>query len=572
MKINNVISNMVLAAGFALGMIACTEEAPYSPAEIPGNAEAYFPMDMPEQIDLDENATSFSIEVSRSTSETETTVEVESTDESGLFTIPTTVKFAAGEEVALLTISYDPEELEYDDYKQITIAVGEAFSTPYASSVYTFSAGIPAPWESLGMATFIDRVIFNGRYQVELQRNTLNHTEYRLVDPYTEALKKEGLPTIGTPDKYLKFTIMPKGTEYHGVTTTVANLVGYEDCGTGKNEAQYDEMMVMRHPANFSGYETSDEKWRHNCVKSFATDGTPEVVQLAPIYYLKKAALGSDFADRDDIVLIGFPGVDMSDYSAELEYKGYSKDAEGNSLASVKVSFGTDVASLKVAVANGDDVEAAAGAIRDGSLASTTMTENGTVSLPFEGSGKFSIVCITYAEDGTEGEVTSIEFEVSGGDLPVEKFLGEWILMCYDVTAPPGMGMGSATALITMKSKNQVLITNWGKQGVDDAVTASYDEANDRLVIYNDTQLDPIYSMSGTTYRALVFADYDTKELSTNWYDHMSATIKDNKLVFENASDNSKQWNRFAFCQKNSYTAPYEIVTLHELTWTRRQP
>ncbi|MDR2804255.1 MAG: hypothetical protein LBB85_01220, partial [Dysgonamonadaceae bacterium] len=389
-SINKIITLFVFCLFF--GFTACVEEAEYTPAEIPASAQVYFSNRLSSKVELSQDltVTSYDVEIRRidktNALAVSLTVETESPE---VFTIPTTVNFAAGSDVAAITIAYDPSKLNYDVYKTISIAVSDAnLTSPYGTSSYAFSAGIPAPWQSLGDATFIDTWMFGEiEYSIEIQQHMLDPTRYRLVDPYTQGLNEEGyVPGYnrGNQSPYVEFQILPKGSVYRDVTTTVEGLVVYGDFCTGYYHPTYGEDVLCLHPSRFTNMLT-ENYWIHNVVTQFSADGEPEVVQIAPYYYMMGVG-GWNQTQTDGVITIVFPGIVLADYSIEVAYAGKYTDAQDNDagvLAQI-LAVGADVASIRLAVVEGTNVNAAVGGILDGSIESLEVApQTATVQLPF---------------------------------------------------------------------------------------------------------------------------------------------------------------------------------------------
>lgn len=434
---NKILSSLFILC-LLLGFSACTEEAKYDPAAAPGNAQVYFPSTMPSTVALsqDLSVTSFDVNLNRVDKSNALTVNLAVQNESpDIFNVPSTASFAAGDETTKITITYDPSKLDYDVYKSISISVSdESLTTPYGNSVYSFTAGIPAPWKSLGKATFMDTWMFSNPYSIELQQHMLDPTRFRLVDPYTPGLNAEGyIPNFNKGDQspYLEFQVLPKGSVYKNVTTTVDGLVVYGDINTGyyNTSNSYNQDVWLYHPSRFTSMPT-ENFWLHNIVIQYSDDGQPAVVQLAPYYYMVGIG-GWNYTQNDGVVTIVFPGVVLADYSAGIEYTGRYTDANDNSFAVANVTLGADVEYAKVAVVPGNLTQEALDGIIDGSIESTQITAGGTVQRPCSSAGKYTYVVVTYAGD-EEKDYASTSFNFSTGDAavtyPVEDFYGDYIM------------------------------------------------------------------------------------------------------------------------------------------------
>lgn len=403
MKIFNKYFLMIIASCCLL--TACGDDDDYkagAPAEGQG---VFFSNAASSKINLDSKATSFDVKIGRSVTGSAATVELTVEDPSGKFTIPTSVSFAADAEMATLTIGYNPEELEYDAYAKITLTVkGEENTTPYGFSTYTFEVGIPAPWKSIGKAKFIDTWMFESSYQVELQQHMLEPNRYRLVDPYSEGLEKEGYIEAGfnkgNQSAYMEFEILPVGSTVGKVQTTIEGLVMYPNCNTGYYSTEFSEDYFVMHPSGLNRPETA---WTFNKVKQYSSDGKPEIVQIAPLYIMLQSMRGADKSTTDGMITIIFPGVVLADYSVSITHTGTYTSVDGSHYATANVTLGEDVESAKVALVENGDVEAAIAGIEDGSVSATEITKDGVVSLPYSNKGTHTFVVLAYGDGKVQG-------------------------------------------------------------------------------------------------------------------------------------------------------------------------
>ena len=124
---------VALVALIGLTMTSCVNKYDYDAATASGE-QVYFD-NSTSKVALSKDATSFTVPVLRVATTEAATIALTSTDESGIFTIPSSVSFAAGENKALVTIGYDPTKLEYDDFKSITLSLSDtSYGTPYGFS------------------------------------------------------------------------------------------------------------------------------------------------------------------------------------------------------------------------------------------------------------------------------------------------------------------------------------------------------------------------------------------------------------------------------------------------------
>lgn len=413
-KIKNILSAMLLLA-LPLAFTACGDDVEYSPADKPVNAQVYFPTTNGATVDLSKDKTSFDVTLMRAKTDEAITVPITVTGGGSFFTIPTSVSFAQGVDKAVLSISYNPESLEYDAYSEIKLTIGdESATTPYGMAQYVFKAGIPAPWTSLGKATFSDAFLFANKYSVELQRNDLNPSLYRLVDPYSEGLTKESFTSNGDQSLYVEFTLLKPGDKIGDVTITMEDLVYFPYYCTGffNTSNDYNTNVDAHHPSDFSSLN-SEAAWTFNRVLQYQADGTPAGVQLAPYYYMNGHG-GWNNTQADGIITIIFPGASLKDYTINVEYKGRFTNVGGDNYAVADIQLGADVENAKVVMVEGNDIQAAINGILDGSLKGIEVSQSGSVNIPSTANGLCSIVAVGYGE-GESQEVAYTSFEFSAG-------------------------------------------------------------------------------------------------------------------------------------------------------------
>lgn len=544
-KLNTYL--LALMGVFALTWSACTDSYDYDPAEEIAGAQVYFSTAMPSQVNLAKNATSFDVTVSRINTTEALTVNLTATDKSGLFTIPTTANFAAGAETIKLSIGYDPDKLEYDDFKAITIAIADAnLTTPYGTSTYSFKAGIPAPWTSLGNAIFSDAFLFEKTYQVELQQNDLNPTMYRLVDPYSQGLEAEGLSTHGDQSPYLTFQILKAGDMINKVKITTDGLVYFDAYCTGfyNTSNDYNKNVDAHHPSDFTKFQ-AESFWMYSTVKAYTKEGKPAIVQLAPYYYMDGLG-GWDYSQEDGVIRIAFPGIVLTDYTAEVAYIGRYTDVSNKNYAIAKVTLGEDVESAKVALVSGEDIEATTKGIIDGSIKSEELTENSTITFPCDEGGVYSFVVVTYG-GGEAQENASATFNFSTGGSPfddllqgtsIDDYVGNWL-----IPAATSSASGNLAASVK-KIDNQTLVVKGllGEDGYDDTFYLDYDKETGWIILAPQ-DVEPYDGYDAV----LALINSSAGKLTTKEY-FVGGLTKDGKLTFLNAESNTLEWDSFGYC------------------------
>ncbi|NDV83011.1 hypothetical protein D0T87_13625 [Bacteroides sp. 51] len=403
----------LLAIAICGGFTACSDDDDYVAAPMPEGAQVYFSNTLSSTLILSIQNTSFDVELRRVKKEEALSVplKIEVEDPENIFSIPETASFPAGSDVTKITVTYDPEKIEYDDYKDISITINDENNTSaYGKAIYAFKAGIPAPWQSLGLASFTDNWAGQSS-KIELQQHMVDPTRYRLMGPYEEYA-----------DEFLEFSVLPAGSVYKDVTTTIEGLVVYNDFAVFYHPT-YEDIVYGLHPSRMTSLAT-EASWTYNVVTQFSADGKPEILQIAPYYYIFGLG-GWNQTQASNIITIIFPSVVLSDYSLEVMYAGRYVDANENEFAMAEVTLGEDLTSAKIAIIAGIDAEEAADAIINGSLESVEITASGNVSLPCSVSGNYTFVVVGYDGNEAKKEATTIfKFTSASDNSPVWNSLG----------------------------------------------------------------------------------------------------------------------------------------------------
>lgn len=399
-KIHNLFTTLLLAVT-ALALGSCTDEYEYTAATVEGQ-QVYFSNTLASTQNLSDTESSFNISLNRIMTDGELTVNLTIDDASGIYSMPSSVSFADGEDEVSIPVSYDPTKLEYDVFNDVTIAIADVdYTTPYGNSSYSFSAGMPSPYVSIGTGKFADTYLIEEGYaEVEIMQNQNNPNQFRVMHPYdefAEAFAEAGYNLSGEPAEYLEFEVLQPGETLNGVTVTKQDLVYFSPTATSiiLNDS-YGVPVTIMHPCHFTDY-ASEDAWTHNCVTAWQEDGTPGTVQLAPMYYMDGVG-GWDNTQADGMITITFPGYNPKDYSMNVSYLGAFSSADGESFAMGNVTLGADIEEAKVAVVEGNDVNAALSQIMSGAVETTTVTESGEVRIPCKYSGTCTMVAIGYAE------------------------------------------------------------------------------------------------------------------------------------------------------------------------------
>ena len=155
------LATVAIVAGL---FTACSDDDFKAGPEVDG-AQVYFPENVTTQHSISDDVSSIAIPVKRIAKDEALTVAVLASDESGLFTIPSSVSFAAGKETSELLITFDRTKLEDGKEYPLSFLINdEDNTTPYGNRSLDIIVA-PWPWVKLGTGKFRDDYLcsmFNG--------------------------------------------------------------------------------------------------------------------------------------------------------------------------------------------------------------------------------------------------------------------------------------------------------------------------------------------------------------------------------------------------------------------------
>jgi hypothetical protein len=410
------IYSLFLAVIALAAFTACSDsDNDYQWASVPGNAQVYFNNGLPSKQNISNKKNSFTVPVNRVKTADAITVSVSIASDDNFFTAPSSVSFNAGEATTNLTISYDGSALEYDDYKSITVSISdESYTTPYGASSYTFKAGAPSPFKSIGKGTMVEDYLWGFSTPVEILQNEENPYIYRVQNGYALKVPQEGDPA----GDYIEIRLLHPGETLKEVSVTMEDLVYFSPTSTGYYLADYESTIYLYHPSEFTSMR-EESNWTFSHVLAYKEDGTPGQIQLAPRYHLVPDGRGYAANKYDDVCVITFPGFVPKDYSADIAANGIFTDFAGNVYANAIAEFGADATNVKAIVVSADaDPDAVADALASGDIEGIDIATNtSTIYVPIEEglSGKLMIVLVVFDETNAIKGVYSSPFEYYGG-------------------------------------------------------------------------------------------------------------------------------------------------------------
>lgn len=408
-KIKNILGVILVLVGMT-AMFSCQDDAPdYIAAEKIDSEQVYFPSTISSNVALSSLENSFDIIIARVKTDNAITVPLTITGNDGLYNIPSSVTFAQGESKATLKITYDAAEIGFDNFSDLSIKIGDEYTSVYGKSEYLFKIGVPSPWESLGEATYADDYVStwfgvgNDEYKVEIQENLLQPGLFRLVNPYGAAYPyNEPGDWDDSQDWYF---------EINAVDPT-AVFINLQEVGMdwGYGMFSFGSIAALR----MSQGKTLEE------VKEDGLTGTFEngVITFPAGQLLAKMADYNDGgmypANGNGAFVVVMPGVVRADYSIEVNYIGRFINLEDSSYVVAEVELGEDVANAKVALLADDSeisLDDIVEGIDNGSIEAMDVSASGNYNISCDEDGDYILVAVSYNEDGELQEVDTDSFE-----------------------------------------------------------------------------------------------------------------------------------------------------------------
>jgi hypothetical protein len=417
MKKNKYILG-ILAVLFAMtSLYSCKDDAPvYEPADKLENDQVFFPSTNSLSVNASSVASTHEVAIARVKTDNAATVPLTLTGGNGLYSIPASVTFNSGQATTTFQISYDPDEVGFDNFNDLVISIGEAYKTPYGITDYAFSIGIPAPWQSLGTGTIVDGFVSaffgvaNVSWEVEIQENDLQPGFFRLVNPYAEGYPyNEPGDWDTTQDYFFEIHAENPDAVYINLQTTGMDW-GYGKFIFGSLAGYY-----------MSNGETLDDQiaaGRTGTYKDGIITFPPSTLAAGMADYNDGALRAANGAGSFMVVM---PGVVLADYSIDVTYLGRFTDTDEENFAVAEITFGTDVEIAQVAMVEGSDLNAALSGMLDGTIETIELDASGTVQFPVASEGEYSILAISYG-GGESQEVAYDTFDIAidGSDAPVD--------------------------------------------------------------------------------------------------------------------------------------------------------
>ncbi len=435
---------VALIATMGLTMTSCVNEYDYDGANAVGE-QVYFGADMGKVIETPKSASSFSVMVRRINTHGALTVPVTITQSEGSIYTPAAqeVTFADGADAAPLIFTYNPDDVVYGTYYDITCSLNDAsLGSPYGETSYSFQAGATAWVDMDGKATYIEDFvgIFFGvehvTYEVAIQRNTVEDGYYRLVNAYGKAYPYNAEDEYDTSKDY-----------YLTVNATDPDYVYVDESPTGMDWG-YGNFSFWSLPSYFlsKGYSIEEVKANYGAYFGKMKDGIITMPKESLLISMADYQGGTYYQGGDGVFTIALPGYSIADLSAEITYSGIFTDAANQVFAVGNLTLGEDAKNVKAIVMPADaDPNAVADAIAAGELEAIDVVAGAIqVPIPEDMTGKLQIIVVVLNDEGEVKTVATAPFEYYGGggspwtSLGVGYYTDDFVVPFYgDPSYPP---------------------------------------------------------------------------------------------------------------------------------------
>lgn len=425
MKLNKY--SFIAALALSGVLAACDDNDDYAPGAAVAGDEVYFSLDESDVVDIPQDAASVEINVNRVKTDNAISVDFSYTltDGSGspvtdIFTVPTSVSFEAGKNVAPIKIGVDFSKVVPDEEYVLTIDLMGDNLTPYGPSkreyVLTYapwSEWEPVPGE-IGVYTFTQLSSIKGSYDVTVV------TRHSMVDENNVQYAVAGLFTRGIDFVYsmnLNETIEVDGVACPKVT--MENYYsGIENGGTGASGEFFWWLDVRYWIAEFwgLGWDRVDQIMELN-------DLPPSIFNPETgLFSIDVAVVSSDpeLPGTSGAYGVGYEYLQLpgyKSYEVSLDYRGNYVDAKGNEYAIVNAYKSDDVASFVADIFIGaldeSGVDAAIEDLKSNDELESYTASTTNLALVCEENGPYTVVAIGRDENGEEVCKTAYTFNYS---------------------------------------------------------------------------------------------------------------------------------------------------------------
>ncbi len=390
-KIYNIAASLAMVATMA-GFCSCdgTENVPYSPAPQPEGQRVYFGS-MTQNEEVADDATELNVAIYRpaAVAADAFTVQLLTTDESGLFNVPTEVTFAAGDTAAVVPVHFEASKLVSGQHYRVVITVDEAQANEYGISTTTLTVTRLSwtEWTEFGEGTYTFTLWYEGDAPAKVMERHLTDDDKTAQYQFLVNLDEDN------PDSYELY--LTASTDDGGASITVA------------------EQKVGEHPAYGDVFlsdtytYTGDPSYQ----KDSNFDSETGLFTLNLVCYCDAGVFGDG---NEYCQLDGY--VDDREYTLKLTDAGMV-DVGGKDYAIVRLEMNENLEQVRYVVADGALTEAEIADVvtkieqDDPSLTAVIVRSSGNLALSPTYKGKNTIVAVGYNSEGEVKATASLTFD-----------------------------------------------------------------------------------------------------------------------------------------------------------------
>lgn len=388
------LSALVATAGL---FTACSEDNNWSAGELAEGPQAYFSADVQTSYKVSATDNAVTLPVLRIETDGALDVPVLATfaeGEEGLFNVPASVAFAAGEKSASIDVTFDYADLTPGKSYSFSLTLDDpTLTTPYGNSQVGLTIAVPEPYVLLGKGLIRDDIITtlfsvdNVEWEVEIYENTNQPGFIFLKNAYTSLYPYNEPGDYVTEDKYFVVNIADPNQV----------IIPSQGLGMDWNPTAYGEFIVG----------TAAPGTLKDNIITFPVKGL-----LVGMMIYSEGNFGW-YANTNGLFRIALPGAVLTDFTMEAAYAGFRAWVDGSTFPIVAVASesDTDVASVAFSFVEGDitadfAAEAEAIAADPKNKAEFTMEEDGLRFAEcmspesLEGGKVYTCVVVPYDADG----------------------------------------------------------------------------------------------------------------------------------------------------------------------------
>lgn len=408
------LATVAIVAGL---FTACSDDDFKAGPEVDG-AQVYFPENVTTQHSISDDVSSIAIPVKRIAKDEALTVAVLASDESGLFTIPSSVSFAAGKETSELLITFDRTKLEDGKEYPLSFLINdEDNTTPYGNRSLDITV-MPWPWVKMGTGKFRDDWFApmwqnpsNPEIEVTIHKHKSKEGIYMIEEMFGWSYLTEFFGASQEEiESQIKLSYTPVNITIDCSDPTKV-IIPQQFTGITDGDPDYGDYEI----AVYQGKEGT----LVNGVITFPTEA------LALVYAGGNSHLP---ANKNGLFRILLPGAEVTDYALAAAYAGMKVSADGETASAViDFTYGADVTNIRYVLVENELTEAETAtlvaAIADGSAENINELQDFTVGgekvsaeavLP--GPGTYTVVALPLdkAQKPVSGEASAASFYFPG--------------------------------------------------------------------------------------------------------------------------------------------------------------